>query len=562
MRKKKLIKIVSLIITISLLLSSGVLAKNDKNRGNSSKDNKVHWNNSNHKNSKVFDDVDEKHWADKDIKRMSSKRYILGDGKGKFLPNKPAKNIEVIVMTLRIMGVEDELQELEEIPDFIEGLNIPEWSVPYVAYANEMGIITKDELKDFNANAAAKRYMVAKYIIRALGLDEKAFDSNDEYIDFDDASFIPEGNRGYVYLIDKLGLMSGYKKKFNPNSNLTRAEMAVLFSRLDNKIDSDEEEVEMGEFVQVADDIITIRDDYGYERYLLGDDVIIYNIEGKEIKLSELESGDKLQLEFFDHKVVFIEIFEEKVEKILETFQGEVSKVVDDKKDTSISIMVDDKEMTFEIDKDTRIKKDSDKKSLKLKDIHKGDVVKLTKITEDDDSYVTEIILVEPETKTDIYEGVITALTKKGHKEQFTIRKDNNIEKTFPIDKETMIKKEGEDKKLKSKDLKIGGVVQVVQITKGNSVYVEEIEIQKQSDEPIVKVYEGEVISLAETVNEKLITVDVDNTHMTFTIDKNTLIREDDETEDIDDIEIDDEVRITEIITDKQVKVVIVDILD
>ena len=570
MKNKKLARIITMVLVFSLILSNAAMAKNDNNKGNKGKS-KVDWSELYKKHvdqyktweyeyTKKFQDVEKEHWANKDIERMSAKNYILGNGNGKFLPNKPTKNIEVLAMILRIMGWEDDAKELDEIPEIIESLDIPEWSVNYLAYAYIKGIITEDELKSFEANGAAKRYVVAKYIVRALGLNDKALDNDDEDLDFDDEESIPEGNNGYIYLINKLGLMSGFKNMFNPNGNLTRAEMAILFSRLDDKVDCDKDEVEMGEFVEISNGIITIKDDYESERYLLNENVVVYDIDGKEIKLTDLQVGDKLQLEFFDHKVVYIEVFEEEDDKILQTYKGKVTKVIETEGDKMISILVNEEEDTFVLNQDTAIKKEGQDDLLNFNDIKIGDIVKITRITEGDDSYISEIEIQVEEIVTKVYEGIVMALTETTTNKLVTIRQDDDKEKTFIVDENTAIKKEGQDDELEVKDIKIGDIVKVTEITEGDSVNVKEIEIQ--IDEPVVKVYEGKVVSIAETVDEKLITVNVGEESKTFSIGEETIIKDHGEDAEVEDISLEDKVRVTEITEGDEVKIALFEIID
>lgn len=570
MKNKKLARIITMVLVFSLMLSNAAMAKNDNNKGNRGKS-KVNWNELykkhadqyktwEYEDTKKFQDVEKEHWANKDIERMSAKNYILGNGNGKFLPNKPTKNIEVLAMILRIMGWEDDAKELDEIPEIIESLDIPEWSVNYLAYAYIKGIITEDELKSFEANGAAKRYVVAKYIVRALGLNDKALDNDDEDLDFDDEESIPEGNNGYIYLINKLGLMSGFKNMFNPNGNLTRAEMAILFSRLDDKVDCDKDEVEMGEFVEISNGIITIKDDYESERYLLNENVVVYDIDGKEIKLTDLQVGDKLQLEFFDHKVVYIEVFEEEDDKILQTYKGKVTKVIETEGDKMISILVNEEEDTFVLNQDTAIKKEGQDDLLNFNDIKIGDIVKITRITEGDDSYISEIEIQVEEIVTKVYEGIVMALTETTTNKLVTIRQDDDKEKTFIVDENTVIKKEGQDDELEVKDIKIGDIVKVTEITEGDSVNVKEIEIQ--IDEPVVKVYEGKVVSIAETVDEKLITVNVGEESKTFSIGEETIIKDHGEDAEVEDISLEDKVRVTEITEGDEVKIALFEIID
>lgn len=51
---------------------------------------------------KVFNDVDEKHWAYKYIKQLKELGIVQGDGNGNFNPDKPATKAEVAVMIAKL----------------------------------------------------------------------------------------------------------------------------------------------------------------------------------------------------------------------------------------------------------------------------------------------------------------------------------------------------------------------------------------------------------------------------------------------------------------------------
>lgn len=65
--------------------------------------------------------------------------------------------------------------EKSDVPDYVKRLDLP-WNDAYyyVAVALKKGLITPKELKNFNPNAPAKRYEVARYIVRALDLEDEA----------------------------------------------------------------------------------------------------------------------------------------------------------------------------------------------------------------------------------------------------------------------------------------------------------------------------------------------------------------------------------------------------
>lgn len=133
-----------------------------------------------------FDDVDQS-WARADIIKAARKGLVQGDA-GKYQPNKPVTNLELIVMLVRALDKDGQLDldKADSSKYSAELKKIPAWGQVYVAAAIEKGIILPEELKNFNPNQGCKRYQVALYISRLL--DEDQNDKDDEVIDFDSIS--------------------------------------------------------------------------------------------------------------------------------------------------------------------------------------------------------------------------------------------------------------------------------------------------------------------------------------------------------------------------------------
>ncbi|QUI21202.1 S-layer homology domain-containing protein [Vallitalea pronyensis] len=561
MKKFRSMRIIGLILVVSLLLSNVAMAKRDDNKGRD-KSSYTSWNKKwEHKNTKRFDDVDKQYWANQYIERMAAKNLIMGDGNGRFNPYQSTKNIEAIAMIIRIMGWEDEAKAIKKLPDGFKHLKVPKWSIGYIVLAYKKGLINDAEIEFFNADESIKRYVVAKYIIRALGMEEEALASMDKPLDYKDAGSIPLGNSGYIYLISKLELMSGYKNKFRPNAIFSRAEMATLFSRLDDKIESEDDKVEMGEYVQVVNGIITITKDGGQERYLLSENVLIYDMDGKEIAISDLQVGSTLQLEFYDHKVVYIETIEKETDKILQMYDGNVIKVVEAANESIITILDDGVTRSFVLGNETVIKKEGHSGVLQVSDIKINDMVKIIEITEGNHVMITEVEIQVSEPITTVYEGPVYALTETTTDKLITILKDNK-EKTFVIKDETVIKVEGKDETVEVSDINIGDTVKITEVEDHDAVTVTEIEIQVE--EPVTQYYEGQVISLAETTTEYLITIRVANVEKTFAVGEDVVMKREDsnETITIDDIAINDDVKITEVTVGDDANVTEITLLD
>ncbi|HAE42533.1 MAG TPA: hypothetical protein DCG34_06375 [Clostridiales bacterium] len=180
-----------------------------------------------------FNDMTGYDWAMKSVQNMAAMGKIKGIGNGKFAPASAAKQIEVLIMTLRFLDLEDDLDlEVNLLPPF-KGMKPQNWMIPYLNLAIDNDILTEEEAEDFNPNAPATRSLTAVYIIRALDMVDEAEDMQDDPLPYKDAAAVPEDRIGYVNLITDLGLMIGNNDNtFQPNKPLSRAEMAVLFERL------------------------------------------------------------------------------------------------------------------------------------------------------------------------------------------------------------------------------------------------------------------------------------------------------------------------------------------
>ncbi len=88
--------------------------------------------------------------------------------------------------------------------------------------------------------------------------------------------------------MNKNGVMMGNANgTFRPQENVTRGEIAVLMTRLDDQLEKFPEKEVRGTVSQVTNSTITIKTDGGYETLTVGDDCLIFwggnNAELKDI---------------------------------------------------------------------------------------------------------------------------------------------------------------------------------------------------------------------------------------------------------------------------------------
>lgn len=299
-----------------------------------------------------FSDVDETlDWARMAIDRTYAKGIFTGYPGDIFKPRNNITHLEAIVIALRIMGWEEEVDNVKFVPSNVKKLQVP-WvrGYYYIALAVQKGLVKPEELRNFNPNAPAKRYEVAKYVVRALGKEDEAREHMKDKLPFKDANAIPKDAVGYVYVITDLGLMKGDDKGlFKPQNPITRAEMAVLVNRLDGILEPEDKNELVGtvEDVNIEELTITIKNSFGEKTYDVLKNTPVY-IDGKYRDMEDLNAGDRVELVLNDDgDVVFIQVLEKNEEPITVSARGLVTDVDEDDKTVSLFTYVKDNDKGF-----------------------------------------------------------------------------------------------------------------------------------------------------------------------------------------------------------------------
>lgn len=379
---KKVLRVtLSLVLIISLCIvpAAGVVGGNSgQSQGQSQRQSGSGYSEQ-HAFGHSFNDMTGFDWAQKSVCTMSRMGIVKGEGNGRYAPSRSAKEIEVIAMTLRFLGYEDELDMEAVLPKSYKGTDPDEWMVPYIDEALEEGILLEEELEDFNPNAAASRARTAVYMIRALDMVEEAEDHMDEDLPFKDESAVQEEYIGYVYLVNDLGLMIGYNDTFQPRKSVTRAELAVLFARMVSMNDTDYSYTMIGRIYHLildeGDEMIAIKSGSTYAQYDLDDDVAVYDIDDDEIDLEDLDINDYVKLYIVNDEVVQIDMIEEgtQINKILRRRSGELTDIDwDDGEPVSIEVLEGDSTTPEAFDLDADVDIDIQGPEDELMDAHIG----------------------------------------------------------------------------------------------------------------------------------------------------------------------------------------------
>jgi acylphosphatase len=314
-----------------------------------------------------FQDAGEAEWADKHIRKLALKGVFQGFEDGTFRPNGPVRRVELIVLAVRMLGLEDEAKaRMDERLDYADWASVPRWAAGYVVVAHEQGLL-RDLLREggqtLQVNAPATRLAVVATMVRLMGLAEAAREFPGGDLHFRDLEAIPAWARGFVALAIEEGILRGYDDRtFRPNQPVRRSEMAALLDRveewLDDRDDDDEDEDDEDdedEDREFQGTIVTVvtgpepRITVANRRHPNGrtfqvDEGAIIFLNGRRAKLDQLQPGDEVELILDDEEddlVIFIS-----AEFATREVDGRLETVADGK----LTLLVEGKSHTFPLD--------------------------------------------------------------------------------------------------------------------------------------------------------------------------------------------------------------------
>ncbi|MFD1774226.1 S-layer homology domain-containing protein [Paenibacillus rhizophilus] len=185
----------------------------------------------------AFSDVSSGFWAEKHIYKLAAQGLIVGNN-GKFRPGDPVTQQEAVLMALRFMKLENKAAANSVATALPTGFDVSNYYKPYVVLAFQQNVLDKatemsaDNLKSSWGTRKATREWIAELLIRALGKTSDALSVTNEPSGFADDAKISSDKRGYINAAIDLGLTNGLKGNiFNPQGEVTRAQLATFFSR-------------------------------------------------------------------------------------------------------------------------------------------------------------------------------------------------------------------------------------------------------------------------------------------------------------------------------------------
>lgn len=173
----------------------------------------------------AFSDLTSKHWAYNAVDKMVEQELLSGYSDGTFRPDICITRAEFATILSKTLDIKENSKNIE-FKD-VEGIH---WAEEYIDKVNSFltGYMDNNEYY-FKPEDAVLREDAAVAIVKAKGLsDEKV--SMSILDSFKDKDSISDSLKKYVAIAVKKGFMRGNEDgTFNPQGNLTRAEIAALF---------------------------------------------------------------------------------------------------------------------------------------------------------------------------------------------------------------------------------------------------------------------------------------------------------------------------------------------
>lgn len=172
-----------------------------------------------------FTDVDKDYWAYSQIESFVEKGYIDGYGDGTFRPQDPIKRSEFVKIFNRVFG-------LTEKSGIVFDDTKDNWAKDEIDIAVTNGVAQGVEDNKFEPEQYITREAAAKMLANYMKIEDKNHDKINKFSDYNQISDWArdafEGNleKGYIQGTDE--------GKLAPKSNITRAEVVTILSRVNN----------------------------------------------------------------------------------------------------------------------------------------------------------------------------------------------------------------------------------------------------------------------------------------------------------------------------------------
>lgn len=236
-------------------------------------------------------------WAKDSIIKMAEKGIISGMD-GYFKPRDNIKKLDSLIMVARLLGSNDPAKKsMVDQAENIYSNDISDYNiygrreVSYLIYTNTIPLAQLDGyIGNSSKYANLLRYEAAILLVKALGREDEVQNQTLYILPYNDQDQIPERAKPYVYYLYKNNIMMGTSPtEFTPMIPVTRAQMAVLLTKVAAELGNNTGKTESGVITSIdsTTNVMVVKSDMGASKS--------YTITNASVKLDEqTSSADKL----------------------------------------------------------------------------------------------------------------------------------------------------------------------------------------------------------------------------------------------------------------------------
>lgn len=176
-----------------------------------------------------YKDVSYDRWYYDAIMDCTGAGIFSGTGEGKFEPTKAMTREMAVTALGKLAGINTANYSQTPFKD----VKADRWSAPYIAWASKKGIVSGYDDNSFKAAKAITRQELCCMIKNYIDTTGKTIGATQPQKSFSDNNDISSWARQSVVYLQRRGIVTGDTKgAFNPRSTATRAEVAVIISKL------------------------------------------------------------------------------------------------------------------------------------------------------------------------------------------------------------------------------------------------------------------------------------------------------------------------------------------
>jgi hypothetical protein len=393
-----------------------------------------------------FPDVKSTYWGARHISKLALEGIIEGYEDGSYRAESSVSQQEVIVMAIRMMGLENEVKALKGTTIFPDYLKVDDFFNGYVAVALNKGLIKLDEEKLLPNTSKTKwgarnatREWVAKITIRAIGHQATADGLASAPTSFTDNSDIAYSNLGYINAAVSLKIVDGFEDgSFKPGGAVTRAQMATFLSRSQKNLSSLPARVVKGYLNSLSSGSISIMDSNGdISNYTLSSDTVFYGSKNDEnIMPSSILQSYEVSLIQVNGTAYFVEVLKDELQMDVQT--GTLFKVNLNDNDLTLTYYSDEVKdyVQKELAADVTVT-DNDGRGLSLDSLVKDSIIELKKSKISKSPKITQIVVKQvPINKK--AEGTLQLISKSDNKLTILEASTNSVE-SFAVSSQAII---------------------------------------------------------------------------------------------------------------------------